>query len=221
MAKSLDLEEQEQLDQIKHFWKRYGNLITWGLTVVFASIAAWNGWNYWQHQQAQSASVLLDEIERAVVAKDASRTDRALSDLQSQYGGTAIAHQGALLAAQGLWDSGDKDKAKTALEWAANKDKDQGLQAIARLRLAGLALDAGSPDEAARWLAGPFAPEFDGLVADRLGDMHRLAGRTSEAKQAYLKAHALLDAQTDYRRLVEVKLNALGAEPPVAERSAL
>jgi hypothetical protein len=29
MAKHLDLEEQEQLDQLKHFWKQYGNLITW------------------------------------------------------------------------------------------------------------------------------------------------------------------------------------------------
>ncbi|MDP3424397.1 MAG: tetratricopeptide repeat protein [Burkholderiaceae bacterium] len=221
MAKSLDLEEQEQLDQIKHFWKRYGNLITWGLTVVFAAIAAWNGWNYWQHQQAQSASVLFDEVERSVAAKDASRTERALTDLQNQYGRTAIAHQGALLAAQGLWESGDQAKAKAALEWAAGKDTDKGLQAIARLRLAGLAMDAGAPDEAAKWLAGPFDPAFEGLAADRLGDMHRMAGRIAEAKQAYLKAHTLLGAETDYRRLVEVKLNALGAQPPAAERSAL
>ena len=29
MATHLDLEEQEQLDQLKEFWKQYGNLITW------------------------------------------------------------------------------------------------------------------------------------------------------------------------------------------------
>ena len=29
MATHLDLEEQEQLDQLKAFWKQYGNLITW------------------------------------------------------------------------------------------------------------------------------------------------------------------------------------------------
>jgi predicted negative regulator of RcsB-dependent stress response len=29
MATHLDLEEQEQLDQLKSFWKQYGNLITW------------------------------------------------------------------------------------------------------------------------------------------------------------------------------------------------
>ena len=46
MAKHLDLEEQEQLDELKHFWKQYGNLITWGLIVVFGAIAAWNGYHY-------------------------------------------------------------------------------------------------------------------------------------------------------------------------------
>lgn len=220
MAHSLDLEEQEQLDQIKHFWKRYGNLITWCLTLAFASFAAWNAWNYWQHKQALSASVLFDEVERAVVAKDASRMDRALTDLKGQYGGTVIAHQGALLAAQGLWELGDKAKAQQALEWAAGQDQDKGLQAIARLRLAGVALEAGTPDEASKWLSGAFEPEFEGLVADRMGDVHKLAGRLSEAKQAYLKAYALLGAETDYRRLVEVKLNALGVEPPAVNPSA-
>ena len=40
MAKHLDLEEQEQLDQIKHFWSKYGNAITWVLIVVLGAFAA-------------------------------------------------------------------------------------------------------------------------------------------------------------------------------------
>jgi predicted negative regulator of RcsB-dependent stress response len=52
MAKHLDLEEQEQLDDLKHFWKSYGNLITWTLIVAFGAYAAWNGWQYWQRTQA-------------------------------------------------------------------------------------------------------------------------------------------------------------------------
>ncbi len=66
MAKPLDLEEQEQLDELKHFWKQYGNPITWVLIVVLAGVASWNGWNYWQRTQAAQASVLFDEVERAI-----------------------------------------------------------------------------------------------------------------------------------------------------------
>jgi predicted negative regulator of RcsB-dependent stress response len=44
MASPLDLEEQEQLDELKHFWKRWGDLITWLLIVVLGGYAAWMGW---------------------------------------------------------------------------------------------------------------------------------------------------------------------------------
>ena len=45
MANQLDLEEQEQLDQLKHFWSRYGNLITGLLVVVLLAVVAWNGYH--------------------------------------------------------------------------------------------------------------------------------------------------------------------------------
>ena len=39
------LEEQEQLEEIKHFWKRWGNLITGVITVALLAFAGWNAWN--------------------------------------------------------------------------------------------------------------------------------------------------------------------------------
>ena len=57
MASHLDLEEQEQLDELKHFWKRWGDLITWVLIVVLGGYAAWMGWQSYQSKQAaQSAA---------------------------------------------------------------------------------------------------------------------------------------------------------------------
>src|SRR3954462_5904681 len=73
MATHLDLEEQEQLDQLKHFWKQYGNLITWLLIAVLAAFAAWNGWNLWQRDQAVKAGAMYDEIDKSVQAGDADR----------------------------------------------------------------------------------------------------------------------------------------------------
>ena len=60
MANHLDLEEQEQLDQLKHFWKQYGNPITWGLIVVLAAFTGWNVYQYWQRNQASQASAMYD-----------------------------------------------------------------------------------------------------------------------------------------------------------------
>ena len=50
MATHLDLEEQEQLDQIKHFWNKWGTPITGVAVIVMGGFAAWNGWQMWQQR---------------------------------------------------------------------------------------------------------------------------------------------------------------------------
>ena len=51
MASHLDLEEQEQIEELKHFWRRYGPILTWALIVVLGAYSAWTGWQYWQRRQ--------------------------------------------------------------------------------------------------------------------------------------------------------------------------
>jgi hypothetical protein len=44
----------------------------------------------------------------------------------------------------------------------------------------------------------------------------QLQGKKAEAKAEYTKAYQGLDEQSEYRRLLEVKLTALGVDPEVA-----
>jgi predicted negative regulator of RcsB-dependent stress response len=216
----LDLEEQEQLDELKHFWKTWGNLITWALIVVFGSFAAYNGWQWWQRQQATKASALYDEVERAAVAGDAARLQQRLKDIEDKFGGTTYAAQAALLGAKVLADKGQPDAAKAALQWAASEAGDDGLQAIARLRLAGLLVEGKAYDEALKQLAGTLPKEFEPLAADRRGDIYSLQGKRAEARTEYTKAWQGLAADTDYRALVEVKLTALGVDVQTLQPAA-
>ena len=213
MAKPLNLEEQEQLDEIKHFWKNYGNLITWALIVVFGAIAAWNGWQYWQRSQAAQASALYEEVERAATGGDMTRLERAFTDMKDKFGRTTYAHQAGLLAAKTFAEKGNVDAAKSALLWVADKASDEGYQASARLRLAAVLAEAKAYDDALKQLAGDFPAQFAGLVADRRADIYNLQGKKAEAKVEYLKAWRALDERGEYRRLVEVKLTALGVDP--------
>lgn len=213
MAKPLDLQEQEQLDDIKHFWKKYGNLITWVMIAVFGSIAAWNGWQYWQRTQAAQASAIYDEVERAAQAGDTARVERAFADLRDKFGRTAYAPQAGLLAAKVQVDKDSTDAAKGSLAWVAEQSSDPGYQAVARLRLAAIAMDAKAFDEALKHLQGNFPAEFAGLVADRRADIYQLQGKRAEAVAEYGKAYQLLDPRSEYRRVVEIKLGALGGDP--------
>ena len=213
MASHLDLEEQEQLDQLKHFWNTYGNLISWVLIAVFGAVAAMNGWQYWQRTQAAKASALYDEVERAVQAGDLGRAEQGFADARDKYGNTVFAQQAALLVAQAEADKGKPDAARAALAWVADKSSDEGYQAIARLRLASLLVDTNAYDEALKQLDGSFPAEFAPLLADRRGDIYNLQGKKDQARAEYTKAWQGMETRDEYRRLLEVKLTALGVDP--------
>ena len=85
MATQLDLQEQEQLDALKAFWNKQGNLITWTLVLVLGAFAAWNGWNWWQREQAAKAGALFEELDKAATAGDAERTTRIFADLKERH----------------------------------------------------------------------------------------------------------------------------------------
>ncbi len=213
MANHLDLEEQEQLDELKHFWKQYGNAITWVLIAVLGAYAAWNGYQYWQRSQAAQAAAMFDEVEKVSREGDADKIQRAFDDMKSRFASTAYAPQAGLLVAKTLYEAGKVDGAKAALTWVAEKSSDAGYAAIGRLRLAGVLMDSKAYDEALKVLDSGMGEEFAALQADRRGDILLAQGKKPEAKEQYLKAFKAFDERTDYRRLVLVKLNSLGVDP--------
>ena len=220
MANHLDLEEQEQLDQLKHFWNTWGTLISSLLIVIFGSVAAWNGYQYWQNRQGSQASALLDAIEIAVQTGDQPRVKQIFSDIQNKYASAVQAGQAGLLIAKMQSDQGNADDAKASLEWVANHASDVGYQSLARLRLVSLLIEQKSYDAALQSLSKKFPAEFDAILADRKGDILMLQGKKQDAVVEYTRAYKDFSEGTEYRRLVEVKLNALGAQPEVVLASA-
>jgi predicted negative regulator of RcsB-dependent stress response len=216
MASHLDLEEQEQLDQLKAFWKQYGTLITWVLILALGGYAAWNGWNLWQRDQGAKAGSLYDELDRAAREGDADRTTRIFVDMKERYPRATFTHQAGLVAARTAAEKGQRDAAKAGLAWVAEHAGEDEYRSIARLRLAGMLLDDKKYDEAMKLVDAVGSPQFAALAADRRGDILLAQGKADEAKAAYQKAWDAMDAKVDYRRVVEAKLNVLGATPAAA-----
>lgn len=215
MANQLDLEEQEQLDQLKHFWNTWGTLISSVLVVVFGALAAWNGYQFWQNRQATQASALFDAVEVAVQTGDHTRVEQAFGDIRGKYAGTVQAAQAGLMVAKLEMGKNQPDAAKAALEWTAKNASDEGYRAIARLRLASVLLEQKAYDAALQTLSEKFPLEMHAVVADRKGDVLLLQGKNTEAAAEYSSAYAAFSDSVEYRRLVEVKLNALGIKPAV------
>lgn len=216
-----DNEQQEQLEQFKHFWKQYGNLITWVLVLVLGAYAAWTGYQYWQQKRGLAAAGLYEEMDRAVSAGSADKAAQAFADLKKDYAGTTFAAQGALLAAKVAIEQQKTDEAKAALQWAVDEGKNPDLVAIARLRLSGLQMDVKAYDDALKTLSVAVPAEFVPLADDRRGDILSAQGKKDEAVKAYRAAWDAMPAEVEYHRFIEGKLTALGQAPvPAAAQAA-
>jgi predicted negative regulator of RcsB-dependent stress response len=216
---SYDLEEQEQLEELKTWWKMHGNLVTAVVTAVALVVLAWQGWNWWQRKQAADASVLFTAVQQAAAAQDAKRARDVAGELIDKYSGTAYAGMAALLSARVQAEGGDAKTAHAELAWAAENAKDDALRDLARLRLAATLLDDKSYDEALKQLAAEPAAAFAPRYAEMKGDVLAAQGKPAEAKIAYAAALAKMDelAKTEggqlqpYRDILQSKLEALGS----------
>ncbi|MDB5935360.1 MAG: hypothetical protein JWQ01_2704 [Massilia sp.] len=208
-----DLEEQEQLAELKAFWNKYGNLLTWVLILALGSFAGYNFWMSHQRGQASDASVLYEDLQKSMVEKDNTKAQRIAADIEGKYGSTAYAQMAALSAAKGAFDANDLKAAKAQLQWAIEHGSDE-YKSIAKLRLAGVLLDEKAYDEGLKLLATDFLPQFAGSVADRKGDILVAQNKLAEARTAYLAAIAAMDKRSPGRKLVEVKLESIGGVVP-------
>ena len=215
-----DLEEQDQIDDLKAWWTRYGGTITVALVLGLLVVAGIQGWRWYAGHRAENASVLYSAVSEAARAKDAAKAKDAITQLTERYGSTAYAPRAELLYAKMLYDAGDRDGAKAQLAWVVDHASENELQAIARYRLAQLQVDEKQYDAALATLDAKHPAAFDGLYADLRGDALVAAGRPADARAAYENALAKLDAKSTYRNYVQVKHDAIAAAPKVAEANA-
>lgn len=207
---ALDLEEQEQLDALKQFWKQYGTLIITLAFLALASFAGLKGWNYYQRGQSEQASALFGKLEEAVRKNDVAQIGNLGAELIAMYGSTAYGPMAALLLAKTNYDNGDAATAATRLQWAIDKAKDDETAALARLRLAGIRLDEKNYDEALALLDAKHAQAFAPFYADLRGDVLAAQGKPAEARAAYKLALEKSLPNSNYRNVVQIKLDALG-----------
>lgn len=211
MANHLDLEEQEQLDQLKHFWKQYGNAVSWVLIVVLGAFAAWNGYQWWTKRQMEQASAMYEEVDRVISAGDMPAAEKAFADMKQRFPSTVYTQQAGLTLAKVAYLSGKPDLAQATLTAVATSGADEGLAALAKIRQAGLMIETKNFEAATKLLGEKFPAEFAGLVSDKKADALLVQGKKDEAITLYKDAIKQFSERDQYRRLVEVKLTALGA----------
>ena len=208
---NLDLEEQEQLDKLKHFWEKWGTLITTVVVVGLLGFASWRGYQWYESNQAVKASALYDQVQADADAGDVAKLANSLKLMLDDFASTTYAQHAALLAARVFHEKGQADQSRAALTVAAEKGADKGLQGLARLQLAQQMVEQKQFDQAQQQLQQVDA-SYAALVDDLTGDIHALQNQPPQAIEAYTKAYRALDGDPAYQQMVGIKLTSLGVD---------
>lgn len=214
-----DLQEQEQIEELKTWWKMHGTLITAAVVLLAVGVVGWQGWQWWQRNQAGQAAQLYGGMQQALMQQDVKRVRLMAGELIDKFPGTAYAGMAAMLSGKVMVETGDLKSAAAQFGWAAEHATDQGTRDLARLRQAIVLVEEKNFDEALKLLAVPPAPSFMTRYLEVRGDVFVAQGKAGEARAAYDEAIKALEAGRKaeglppgpYLEILQAKRAATGA----------
>jgi len=204
-----DLEEQEQLDEFKAWWKQNGKMVTSLLVAVLVGYAAFQGWHFYQNKQSVEASTQYQEL-LVVDEKDLKIIQAKSAMLMESFSGTPYAGRAALFAAKANYQANEVKSAKAQLDWSIKNAKETSVSALSSLQLANILAEEKDFEGALKLLNARHDAGFDGLFADLKGDVLVSLGKNVEAKEAYQQALTKLEPKGKFRALTQQKLESLG-----------
>lgn len=205
-----DLEEQEQIEELKSWWHQYRNLVFLVMAAAAVTVGGIQGWRYYHDKQALDAGELYSQLQAGVGSGDLKKVQDIAAAMVEKYPRTSYAAFAALAGAKAAFGSGDATAAKARLQWVVDNAREDEMREIARLRLATVLLDEKKYDEALKLLETKHGEPLNALYANLKGDVLVAQGKSSEARSAYQLALDKSDAKSTYRALIQLKLDALG-----------
>lgn len=213
---SVHLTEEEQIENLKNWWKENGTQTL--LTVVLA-VGGYFGFNAWKdHRQnvAEQASDLYmtmqDALAQQVPGNDLTEEQlvmlhRNASTLKADHSGTQYANYAGLILARLAVEEGDLESAATELSAVVSDATDNGIKAIATLRLARVQAALGQTDTALATLDSVEAGQLAAKYSEVRGDIYLGQGVKDKAYEAYQTALEGDNLDGTSRSILELKLS--------------
>lgn len=203
------LEEQQELDDFKYFWKNWGR---WLFALLIAAALGYLGYIiYKDHkisQNREAAEVLAQMVDKAQSKADSKQINADLLKLQQDYPDTVPAAQATMMVAATEFDAGRYDTAAGHLNWVLSNQKAPLIQALAAQRLAVVLLQQKKYDAAITVLNTKVEADFEPLLLEAKGDVYAAQNKTKEATQSYQQALEKLPKDAIERELLQMKLDS-------------
>lgn len=203
--------DDEQLEAIKEWWKKYRVPVMTGIIVGAVALGGTRAWMSYNENQGRSASAEYEQLQVELMTGNNDALTRRGDYLVDNYGRTPYAVLAAFALARVHVEQGDLAAAANRLQWVVDSAKTPELAHIARLRLARVLAADGRAQQALAVLEAADAGAFAGSYEELKGDLYVETGQTERARRAYRNAMAEFGfgAGTE---IVQMKLDGIGAE---------
>jgi predicted negative regulator of RcsB-dependent stress response len=202
--------EQEQLEALKRWFKKYG---TYVIVAAMLGFAIGFGWHYWQGRQLQvagQASITYEQMLDSYNNRQFNDFWYLANELTNNYPKTTYADLAGMLLAKQAVNEGKIGIAIQKLQAIIDNSKESNLRQIARIRLARIQISDGSYNDALRTLDTIDNKEYMPLIQAVKGDAWVASGKVLEAKQSYEEAIRLLaTSNSSMQNLLRMKLSQL------------
>ena len=204
------LEEQQELDNFKYFWKSTGR---WLFALLIAAALGYLGYTmYKSHKASQSqeaAEVLAKIVDKMQAKASQAEVNADLTNLQQNYPDSIAAAQATLMAAATEYDARRYDVAEGHLNWVLKNQKAPLVQALAAQRLGIVLLQQKKYDAAINALHTQVEADFEPLMLETKGDVYVAQNKTKEAVQSYEAALSKMPQTAVGRELLQMKIDSL------------
>ncbi|MDZ7782284.1 MAG: tetratricopeptide repeat protein [Halioglobus sp.] len=213
--------DDEQVEALRRWWDENGRSTVAAIVIALGLAFGWQGWQTYQENRAIAASEHYQTMLRGLSGGPASEqpVTELAQQLKSEYGGTTYARFAALHLAAMAVERGDLADARDQLRWVLGKaPRRSDVAQVAQLRLARVLAAQGDSEQALAILAEGGEEAYRAAYAMATGDVLLAAGRTEEARDAYINAQALLGGGQLGVNLdsLQIKLQSLSPQPPRA-----
>ena len=198
----VDNTEEEQVEQIKKWWKSSGKQIIAGAVIGLAGIWGWNTYSDYQDKQSLNARGLY--LSYASDSNNLGAYDKLTTDFSS----SSYSDQAILLMAKYLFDAGSYAQALGVIKPLINNPSSV-IANTATLRVASIYLQQGQHDQALSILEGQSEDGFSGLVFSLMGDIYLDLGNHLEAQKYYSLAIDNVAENSNLSQLIQIKLDDL------------
>lgn len=200
------IEEEQEINQLKDWWKENGKTI---IVAFILGVGGMFGWRYWQAHQAEQIAqasaqydALINSVQQDEQAKKANIEQFVQANSKTAYAVFALLDE-----AKKATEKQDFSAAEANLNQALTQSQDEVLTSIVALRLSAVQFQLGQLDNALTTLNQVKGESFNARKAILTGDIQIAKGDKVAAKKSFEQAQQS-GSQLE-QQMAKMKLNNL------------